>query len=188
MLLEWQNRGLNLWTVKEGAITLVAGTKSYTLDPERVDVIEAMMRLNAGDATRQTDYFMERISISSYSQLTNKLTTGRPTQFWVERAPEAITLHLWPVPDSTQTYTFQYYYMERIEDSGQNVDTTVDIPSRYLPVLASGLAYYLALKDPKAFSFITQLKAIYDEQWDIASESHREKASLRLVPAAPSFR
>ena len=110
------------------------------------------------------------------------LTQGRPTQYWISRAPEAITVHVWPVPDATQTYTFNYYYMERIEDTGKPASNTVDVPARYLPALVSGLAYYIGLKTPSAKPQIQGLYAEYERQWDLAADSSREKASWQLRP------
>ena len=180
LLLSWQNKGLNLWTIKTASETLVAGTASYTLDAERLDIIEAMTRTDAGDTSKQTDLYMKRVSISNYARQTNKLTTGRPIQYWVERAPEAITVHVWPVPDASVTYVFRYYYMERVEDSGKPGSNTVDVPARYLPALTAGLAYYIALK--KAATLAPGLKAVYDEEWDLAADASREKASLFIKP------
>jgi hypothetical protein len=182
LMLEWQNKGLNLWTVKSASQTLTAGTAAYTLDPERVDVIEGLLRTDAGNATQQTDLHMKRISVSHWARQTNKLTTGRPIQYWVERAPEAITINVWPVPDSNTTYTFFYYYLERIEDSGTPASNTVDVPARFLPPLISGLAYYLAQKTPDAAGQLTTLKLAYDEQWDLAADSAREKANWQITP------
>ena len=180
LLLEWQNRGLNLWTIKQGNETLTAGTSSYTLDPERVDVIEAVARTGSGES--QSDYSMERISVSQYANYVNKNTRGRPTQFWIDRQPEAITLHLWPTPDSS-TYSLQYWYMERIEDTGNTGANNVDVPARFLPALTTGLAYHLALKNPQSMSLAPMLKEVYEEQWTLASDSAREKASVWLRPS-----
>ena len=182
LLLEWQNKGLNLWTVKSTTQVLVAGTASYTLSNEKLDVIEASIRTDAGDATKQTDIHMKRISVTNYARQSNKLTTGRPIQYYVERAPEAITLYVWPVPDSTQTYSINYYYMERIEDTGKPASNTMDVPARYLPALTAGLAYYIAMKKPESQALVPSLKAIYDEQWNLAADSSREKASFFVKP------
>jgi hypothetical protein len=179
MMLEWQNRGLNLWTVKRGTESMVAGTAAYTLTGEKLDIIEAFCR--SGSGSSQVDYSMERISVSSYSQLANKNTQGRPTQFYVERVPGSITVNLWPVPDSS-AYTFGYYYMERIDDTGTSGTYTIDVPDRYLPALVSGLAYNLALKDIEKAPLAPGLKQIYEEHWQLASEAAREKASIFLRP------
>lgn len=186
LLLEWQNKGLNLWKVKNDSLPLVAGTGSYTLDPERLDIIEGMLRQNEGNATSQTDLFMRRISVSNWARQTNKLLEGRPTQFYVSRSTDAITVDFWPVPQDN-TYVFNYYYMERIEDSGKPASNTLDVPARYLPVLVAGLAYYLALKTPAAAASLPALKTVYDEQWDLAADASREKASLFIKPGGYRF-
>lgn len=180
LLLEWQNRGLNLWTIKQGTEALVGGTGTYTLSPERVDVIEAVARTGTG--ANQSDYTMERVSVSQYANYVNKNTTGRPTQFWIDRQPEAITLNLWPVPEDS-TYSLHYWYMERIEDTGVGGGNTVDVPARFLPALTTGLAYHLALKSPQSMNLAPMLKEVYEEQWTLASDSAREKASVWLRPS-----
>jgi len=187
LMLDWQNRGLNLWTVKGTSLTLTAGVGSYTLDPERIDIVEAFMRTNAGDISKQSDLTMQRISISTYSQQTNKLLQGRPIQYWIERAPTGITVKVWPVPDASQTWTLGYYYMEKIEDSGSPASLNMDVPARYLPCLTAGLAYMLAIKKPEAASRIPFLKENYEEQWTMASDSAREKASMYVVPGGYQY-
>ncbi len=182
LLLEWQNKGLNLWTVKSASQVLTAGTEQYTLSGEKLDIIEGLLRTDDGDVSKQTDLHMKRVSISNYARQTNKLQTGRPIQYWVSRAPEAITIYVWPVPDALKTYTFRYYYMERIEDTGKPATNTIDVPDRYLPALTAGLAYYIGLKTPSAVSVMPMLKAVYDEQWNLAADASREKASFFLKP------
>ena len=182
LLLEWQNKGLNLWTVKNASQALTAGVSEYALSGEKLDVIEGVIRTNAGDTSAQSDIHAKRISVSNYARQTNKLSTGRPTQYWVQRAPEAITLHFWPVPDATESYVFNYYYMERIEDSGKPGSNTIDVPARYLPALTAGLAYYVALKIPSSADRVPLLEAAYEKQWGIASDAAREKASFFVKP------
>ena len=182
MLLEWQNKGLNLWTVKSASQALTAGTAAYPLSSEKLDVIEGMVRTDAGDVAKQSDITMRRISITNYARQTNKLSQGRPIQFWVQRSPDEITVNMWPVPDAVTPYTFFYYYIERIEDTGKPGSNTIDVEARYLPALTAGLAYYLAMKIPSAAQKVPGLKAVYDEQWNLAADSSREKASFFLKP------
>jgi len=181
LLLEWQNRGLNLWSVKSTSQTLTAGTSSYALTSEKLDVIEGLLRTDAGDTSKQSDLAMQRISVSQYAQLTNKLTDGRPIQYYVERSPSNITINVWPVPDSQETYTFFYYYMERIEDTGSPASNNIDVPARYLPCLVSGLAYYLSLKNREAVQVAPMLKEVYEEQWNLASDA-ANKNTLYVSP------
>tara|TARA_R110002020_G_scaffold165874_1_gene353675 strand:- start:162 stop:857 length:696 start_codon:yes stop_codon:yes gene_type:complete len=187
LMLDWQNRGLNLWTVKGTTLALTPGTGAYTLTGEKLDIIDAFMRTNDGDATKQSDLMMQRISISQYSHQTNKLLQGRPIQYWVERAPTGITINVWPMPDSSQTWTLGYYYMERVEDAGSPASLNMDVPARFLPCLTAGLAYMIAIKKPEAAAKISFLKENYEEQWAMASDSDREKASLYVVPGGYQY-
>jgi hypothetical protein len=186
MLLEWQNRGINLWTVKTAELALVPGVKSYALGGDKLDIVEALLRTDSGDAARQSDLSMNRISVSSYARQTDKLTEGRPIQYYVERSPAGITLNLWPVPDSRGPYKISYYYMGRIEDSGKPGSNTIDVPDRFLPCLVAGMAYHIASKKPEAMGLAPQLKQVYEEQWTMAADSLREKASLQISPGGYS--
>lgn len=186
MFLEWQNKGLNLWSVQEGSQALTAGTSRYVLSSDQLDVIEAALRTDDGDADKQTDLTMSRISISQYSHLTNKLTQGRPIQFWVEKDPGAIALNVWPVPDDAETYKINYYYIQRIEDAGSPASNNADIPARFMPCMAAGLAYYISMKRPEVSERAPLLKQIYDEQWDLAADADRDKSSFYMVPGGYS--
>lgn len=181
LMLEWQNRGLNLWTVKNASQVLTAGQAAYPLSNEKLDIIEAVIRTDEG-AQQQADINMRRVSVSTYSKQTNKLSQGRPTQYYVQRAPEGIEVTVWPVPDAQTTYVLNYWYMERVEDTGRNGTNTMDVPARFLPALVAGLAVQLALKDPKAIQAVPVLKQEYMDQWDLAADSAREKAAVKLVP------
>tara|TARA_R100001244_G_scaffold8825_1_gene10913 strand:- start:1758 stop:2453 length:696 start_codon:yes stop_codon:yes gene_type:complete len=182
MFLEWQNRGLNLWTVQEDTQTLTAGTGRYALSSDQLDIVEAFLRTDDGDTSKQTDLTMSRISISQYSHLTNKLTQGRPVQFWVEKDPGAIALNVWPVPDSAVTYKVGYYYIQRVEDTGSPASNNVDIPSRFMPCMAAGLAYHISMKRPESAERVTLLKQAYEEQWNLAADADRDKTSFYVSP------
>ena len=182
MFLEWQNRGVNLWTVKEGTQSLTSGTARYTLDGKILDIVEAFIRTDAGDTSSQTDQSLTRISVKQFAHLTNKLDSAKPLQYWFERSDSANSINLWPVPDSQETYTLVYYYIERIADTGANAGTNPEVPSRYLPCLVAGLAYYLSLKKEESKDRIQLLKQLYEDEWRIASDAHREKGSLYFVP------
>jgi len=181
MLLEWANRGINLWTVESGSVTLVAGTATYNLPTDTVDLIEHVIRTDAGDTSNQSDLSISRISVSTYSTIPNKLNTGRPIQVYIDRAVTTPTITVWPIPDSAETYTFVYWRLRRMDDAGNGVNTQ-DVPFRFLPVLVAGLAYYLAGKIPEAMPRLEFLKAEYDAQWGMAAGEDRDKASVRFVP------
>jgi hypothetical protein len=200
LFADWANRGINLWTIEQGSINLEQGVATYALPVDTVDLLEHVIRTQAGNIATQADLTITRISVSTYATLPNKLQQARPIQVWVQRntgaaypatspyspgttAPPQITV--WPVPDQgTQAnpyYQFVYWRMRRIQDAGNGVNT-FDIPFRFLPCLTSGLAYYIALKLPEGQARLPTLKAMYDEDWTFAAGEDREKAADRLVP------
>lgn len=179
LALEWANQQVNLWTVEQASVVLVAGTAAYDLPADTIDVLD--MTLRTGTGTSQTDITIERTGVFAYSSLPNKNSTGRPVQVWIDRqtTPRAV---FWPVPDSDD-YTFVYYRMRRIQDAGSNGDNTLDIPTRFLPAFIAGLAYHIAVKRPEAFERLPMLKVMYDEAWATAAYEDRERVALRIVPA-----
>lgn len=183
LMLEWQNRGLNLWTVQEGTTSITSGTSRYALSADILDIIEAFVRTDAGSTTQQVDQPLSRISVSQYAHLSNKLTQAKPLQYWLEKDPGAIAFNLWPVPDDNETYTLVYYYMQRVEDTGAVASNNMDVPSRWLPALVAGLAYHIAIKKPEVSDRTTMLKELYEEQWVLAADADREKAALYLAPS-----
>tara|TARA_R110000787_G_scaffold182287_1_gene294238 strand:+ start:894 stop:1586 length:693 start_codon:yes stop_codon:yes gene_type:complete len=182
MMLEWQNRGINLWTIESGTQTLTADTATYTLPDDTIDLMETHLRLDAGDSSSQSDYQLNRISPTQYSDIPNKLQVGQPTQIWIQRLTTTPQFTLWPVPDSTRTYTVAYYRIRQIYDSGTEGSNNMDVPKRFIPCLVSGLAYYVAMKRPEVTDRLPFLKQEYEEQWKLASEEDRIKASFRFVP------
>jgi hypothetical protein len=181
MTIEWQNRGINLWTVDEGTVNLVAGTGQYALPADTIDLLEQVIRTDSGNVNTQTDLTITRISVSTYASIPNKLTRGRPIQVWIERLVAAPQINVWPVPDNNN-YVFKYYRLRRIEDAGSGVQTA-DMNFRFLPCLVAGLAYHIAMKVPELAPRVEMLKAEYEAQFVLAAGEDREKTPLRFVPA-----
>jgi hypothetical protein len=180
MFADWANRGINMWTFEQGSIPLVAGTATYDLPTDTVDLLEHVIRTGAGSASTQADLTITRISVSTYATIPNKLQQARPIQVWIERL-NTPRITVWPVPDNSQPYVFVYWRLKRIQDAGGGINT-MDMPFRFLPCMVAGLAYYLALKVPGGTERLQVLKAQYDEAWDLASSEDREKAAVRFVP------
>jgi hypothetical protein len=180
MFADWANRGLNMFTYEQGSIPLVAGTATYNLPTDTVDLLEHVIRTGAGSAATQADLTITRISVSTYATIPNKLQQARPIQVWIERL-NTPRITVWPVPDNSQPYVFVYWRLKRIQDAGNGVNT-MDMPFRFLPCMVAGLAYYLALKVPGGAERLGILKQQYDEAWQLASEEDREKAAVRFVP------
>lgn len=181
LLIEWANRGLNLWTVEQGEIALLPGQAEYPLPEDTVDLLDHVVRQYNG-TRNQTDITISRISSTTYSTIPNKLAQGRPIQVWVDRQINPRIL-VWPTPDGPDgTYTMVYWRLRRMQDAGNGVNTQ-DIPFRFLTCLVAGLAYYLSMKLPGVDpTRVQMLKIEYEEQWQRASEEDREKAPLRIVP------
>lgn len=179
LTIEWQNRGLNMWTFEQGTQLLTPGTATYPLPADTIDLLDHVIRTGSG--ATQADLAISRISVSTYATIPNKNNTGRPIQLYVQRLRDAPQVTVWPVPDTTQPYTLVYWRMRRIQDAGSGVETP-DVQFRFLPCLVAGLAYYIAMKDPALIERVPMLKAAYDEQFDLAAGEDREKASIRFVP------
>jgi len=179
MMIEWQNRGVNLWTIDEGTISLVAGTAQYSLPTDTIDLIEQAVRTDSGEQNAQNDRMLARVDVPDFASIPNKLTQGLPTRVWVERLA-APRINLWPVPDSSD-YIFKYWRIRRIEDAGAGV-TTADMSFRFLPALVAGLAFHIAMKIPELAPRIDMLRATYEDQFRLAAEEDRDKTPLRLVP------
>ena len=169
LTMEWQNRGLNLWTIEAGTQVLTAGTATYTLPTDTVDVIEHQIRTGTG--TSQTDTNLTRVSVSTYAKQSAKNTTGKPTQIFIQRLAASTTVTLWPVPDSASTYTLSYYRIAGIDGISSGIDgtTTSFVPPRFVPCLVSGLAYYIAMKRPEVANRVTPLKQEYEFQFELAA-------------------
>jgi hypothetical protein len=193
LTMEWANRGINMWTVEQGQLTLAytspTPTITYDLPVDTVDLLDHVIR--TGTYQNQTDITISRISESTYATIPNKNAVGRPIQVWIQRRSGATNsagvevpprIHVWPTPDNSQTYTFVYWRLRRIQDAGNGINGQ-DIPFRFMPCMVAGLAFQLSMKLPNIDpTRIAMLKAEYNEQWDLASSEDREKAPVRYVP------
>lgn len=257
MFADWANRGINMWSIEPGTITLQQGQNTYPLPNDTIDLLEHVIRTGGNLASTQADLTISRISVSTYATIPNKIQQARPIQVWIQRyngqnSPTGLTLNgtinstvtsitlnstvglpasgfvkidneiinysyidgnvlsncfraqqnttaashttgtavywaqvpaitVWPTPDAATTYVFAYWRLRRTQDAGGGVDI-MDVPFRFIPCLAAGLAYYIAMKIPEGATRLVMLKQQYDEAWELAASEDREKAALRLVP------
>ena len=163
MLAEWANRGLNQWTITQRTQALTSGTRTYSLSADVIDILSAVVTRSS------TDFSLTRVSRDDDLNIPNKATTGRPTQFFLDRQVTP-SLRLWPTPDN----------------STDVVVNTLDLPFRFYPCLAAGLAYYLSLK--RAPNRTQMLKAIYEEEFERAMGEDRDRASFTVTPEYTFFR
>ena len=173
LFAEWANRGLNLWTIEQRTKTLTAGTTSYDLDTDLVDILSAVL-FTADDTA--VDKQLERLSRAEYLHISKKTTQSVSTQYYLERS---ITpkLYLYPTPDAADT--FKYYALTRIQDAG-SYSGNAEVPFRFLPCLVAGLSYYIAMK--KAPDRIQLLKQVYEDEWQRASAEDSTRSSIKIVP------
>jgi hypothetical protein len=268
MTIEWQNRGINMWTIQQQSFTLVQGLNTYPIPTDTIDLMDHVIRTNQGSSSNQSDLTITRISMPTYATIPNKLTQARPIQVLVQRnsgetnpyldstgaavtlstsinstattivlsstvnmaaqgyiqlgstsgeivyysyisgnslmncfrgqnnttaqsytagsgtpiyIPQIPAITVWPTPDGVTTYTFVYWRMRRVQDTGSGIQTG-DMSFRFMPACAAGLAYHIATKIPEGTPRIDMLKAQYDEQFNLAAGEDREKAAIRFVP------
>ena len=177
MFADWANRGLNQWTIKQRTITAVESDGDYTLDGDVIDILSAVVRRSG------TDYTIDRISRDEYLAIPTKTTTGRITQFFVDRQITPV-LKVWPVPDNS-TDVIVYDCLTRIDDADTQTNT-MDVPFRFYPCLSAGLAYYIALK--RAPERVQMLKAVYEEEMRRAIDEDRDRASFQITPSLRNYR
>ena len=257
MTIEWQNRGINMWTMEQGFINLTPGLATYALPTDTIDLLEHVIRTGSNTASTQADLTITRISVSTYATIPNKLQQARPIQVWVQRlsgevnptnsvlassinatdttitldtvvglagsgfirlgtediyytyitgnvlggvfrgqnnstaashtastavyVPQLPAVTVWPTPDNSTPYQFVYWRLRRVQDAGAGAETA-DMNFRFLPAVAAGLAYHIAVKTPELMQRIQMLKQIYDETFELAAGEDREKAAVRFVP------
>ena len=188
MFQEWANRGLHYWEVANNNITLVSGQATYTMyrstsdgtsDATAVygvdDILEAVYRNSSG-----VDFSLTKINRSNYQGLSSKTQEGTPTQYFVQRFIDKVTITLYLTPGSTEAGNLlNYYYVSRIQDAG-NYSNEADVPYRFVPCMVAGLAYYLAIKD--APDRIQMLKMLYEDELKRALEEDGSSSSTFITP------
>ena len=177
LFADWANRGLNQWTIKQRSFTVTNGDGETGLGADVIDILSLVVRRSG------TDYALSRISRDEYLSIPTKTTTGRPTQFFVDRQINP-NLKMWPLPDNN-TDVVIYDALTRMDDADTYVNT-VDMPFRFYPCLAAGLAYYIAMK--RAPERLQILKPIYEEEMNRAMDEDRDRASFRVSPDLRNYR
>ena len=184
---EWANRGLHYWEIANNNITLVADQATYTMfrssadgtsDATAVfgvdDVLEASFR------NSNVDTPLTKINRSAYQALSNKTSTGQPTQYYVQRLIDRVTITLYLTPGTDQAGKFiNYYYVKRIQDAGDYTNDA-DVPYRFVPCMIAGLSYYLAIK--YAPDRIQMLKMLYEDELKRALEEDGSSSSSFITP------
>ena len=194
---EWGNRGLHYWEVGETNIDLIEGQAEYTFyrasgdgtssstnatsDVYGVaDVLEATLRTSR-TSTSQADQALTKIDRSTYSALSNKLSKGTPSQYFVQRFIDKTTLTVYPTSDSSNaSKDLHFYYVKRIQDADSTYTDATDVPYRFVPCMVSGLAFYLAQKfNPQ---LVQQMKLLYEDELARALSEDGSSTSVHITP------
>ena len=188
MFQEWGNRGLHYWEEANNSITLVANQAEYTMFRSTGDgtssttavygvddVLEAVYRNSSS-----VDSPLTKINRSTYQALSNKTSTGQPSQYFVQRFIDKVTITLYLTPGSSEAGNFiNYYYVKRIQDVGDYTNAT-DVPYRFVPCMASGLAYYLSQKFKPELT--QQMKLLYEDELQRALAEDGSSSSSFITP------
>ena len=187
MFQEWANRGLHYWEVADNNITLVADQAEYTMFRSTSDGTSSATAvygvddvLEASFRNSNIDSPLTKINRSQYQALSNKTSTGVPTQYFVQRFIDKVTITLYLTPGSNEAGKFiKFYYVKRIQDVGDYTNAT-DVPYRFVPCMVAGLAYYLAIKN--APQRVQQMKLLYEDELQRALAEDGSSSSTYISP------
>ena len=188
MFQEWGNRGLHYWEVANNSITLVDGQAEYTMFRSTGDGTSSTTAVYGVDAVLEAVYRnsssvdtpLTKINRSTYQGLSNKTSEGTPSQYFVQRFIDKVTITLYLTPGSSEAGNFiNYYYVKRIQDVGDYTNAT-DVPYRFVPCMASGLAYYLSQKFKPELT--QQMKLLYEDELQRALAEDGSSSSSYITP------
>ncbi len=184
---EWANRGLHYWEVANNNITLVADQATYTMFRSTADGTSSATAVYGVDDILEASYRnsnvdtpLTKVSRSQYQAFSNKTSTGTPSQYFVQRFIDKITVTLYLTPGSNEAGKFlNYYYVKRIQDAGDYTNDA-DVPYRFVPCMTAGLAYYLAIK--QAPDRVQMLKMLYEDELQRALQEDGSSSSTYISP------
>ena len=184
---EWANRGLHYWEVANNNITLVADQATYTMFRSTADGTSSATAVYGVDDILEASYRnanvdtpLTKVSRSQYQAFSNKTSTGTPSQYFVQRFIDKITVTLYLTPGSSEAGKFlNYYYVKRIQDAGAYTNEA-DVPHRFVPCMCAGLAYYISQK--KAPQRTQEMKLLYEDELQRALAEDGSSASVYISP------
>ena len=184
---EWANRGLHYWEVANNNITLVANQATYTMFRSTADGTSSTTAVYGVDDILEASYRndnvdtpLTKVSRSQYQAFSNKTSTGTPSQYFVQRFIDKVTVTLYLTPGTNEAGKFlNYYYVKRIQDAGDYTNDA-DVPYRFVPCMTAGLAYYLAIKT--APDRVQMLKMLYEDELQRALQEDGSSSSTFISP------
>ena len=187
MFQEWANRGIHYWQVANNNITLVADQAVYTMFRSAGDGTSSATAVYGVDDVLVASYRdndvdtpLTKIARSAYQALSNKTSTGQPSQYFVQRLIDRITITLYQTPGASQAGKFlNYYYVKRIQDAGAYTNAT-DVPYRFVPCMVAGLTFYLSQK--YAPQRTQEFKLYYEDEFKRALQEDGSPSSSFITP------
>ena len=211
LLQEWGNRGVHFWEVGHMNVNMITpvvatdagriyrfyrssadGTNAACTDNDGstttspiygiTDILNVAYRKNLGSTSSQADTGMSKNSRDGYASFANKLTTGTPSQYWVQRFIDNVSITIYPTPNSTAVSEghLSVYYLRRVQDIGDAYTNGVDAPYRFLPSMVNGLSFYLAQK--YAPQRVQEMKLLYEDELARALAEDGSAASTYITP------
>ena len=208
---EWGNRGVHFWEIGHANVNLFAvvvatdvgriskfyrssgdGTNTACTDNDGsttttafygvTDIVNCAYRKNLGNTSSQADTGMTKVSRDTYAAFANKLSTGTPSQWWVQRFIDRVELTIYPTPSSTAVSEghLSIYYVQRIQDVDSTYTDATDLPFRFLPAMVSGLSFLLSQK--YAPQRTQELKLLYEDDFARALAEDGSAASTYITP------
>jgi len=143
------------------------------------DILNVTYRQNY-NTTSQSDIGLTKVARDAYAATANKASLGTPSQFWVQRFIDKVTITIYPLPNSTAADNYlNVYYVKRIQDAGAYSNAT-DTPYRFIPPMISGLSYYLSMKF--APQRTQEMKLLYEDEFARALAEDGSAASTYITP------
>lgn len=179
MMIDWQNRGLNLWAVDDATVTLVADTAAYALPA----TVNQVYRVSYRETATTTDRFLDPMDFDAYADISDKGTSGTPTRWWMDRQRATPRLVLWQAPDTAAAAdgTLVYWHARKLEDVA--LANELDIPYRFLPAAVSGLAAKLAeMKSETPPELRMMLAARAESEWRMAYDADGTLTTFSVRP------
>lgn len=184
-------RPIQVWINRQSGMTQATSSTTvattFAADATTIDLVDASTLPVAGFITIGSEVIAYQNIVGN--QIVNAWRGQNGTTAVQHNAGATVTvnnlpcINVWPTPNPPgEQYTFVYWRLRRMQDAGTGTNIG-DIPFRFINAMVSGLAYYLSSKlpgvDPQR---IPMLKQDYEQQFQLAADEDREKASIRMVP------
>jgi hypothetical protein len=173
---ELENKRIPLYKVEEKQTTVSSSVATYDISAEVLDIYDMV---NVRDNTALP---MTKWGYNEYNRFPNRTNTGRSTKYFVDKRRDNVRINLWPLPDNS-TDVLRYFAFTRIQDVA-NLSDNLDIHVKYLPVVINGLAYKMAMKNPRVGDNVkANLLRDYTQALLDVQHEDRERTPLFISPA-----